>query len=71
MPIASELIKGHREDLAKNAKPGSTVHLNLTAVTKILSQNWYAFHSLLKCVKTAMTPPITSASCELYFTAMK
>jgi hAT family C-terminal dimerisation region len=68
--IASEMIKKHREDLEK-AKPGTSITLDLASIIKLLSQNWSALCNLLKCIQIAMTIPVTSASCERSFSAMK
>ena len=69
--IASEMIKKHREDLIKKAKPGTSITLDLASIIKLLSQNWSALGNLLKCIQIAMTIPVTSASCERSFSAMK
>jgi len=68
--IASEMIKKHREDLEK-VKPGTSITLDLASIIKLLSQNWSALGNLLKCIQIAMTIPVTSASCERSFSAMK
>lgn len=69
--IASEMIKKHREDVIKKAKPGTSISLDLASIITLLSQNWSALGNLLKCMQIAMTIPVTSASCERSFSAMK
>ena len=65
------MIKKHCDDLAKEAKPGTTVTLDMTAIMKLLSHNWCGLCNLLKFINIAMTIPLAFASCERSFLAMK
>lgn len=62
MTVASNLVKNEFGD--------SIVTTDLKTILKLLTPS-IAFPNLLKCIQIALTVPVTSASCERSFSAMK
>lgn len=68
MLIASDMIS----KVCENKMPAvDRAKLEFSEVIHILTTASLAFKNLLKCIQIALTIPVTSASCERSFSAMK
>lgn len=68
MLIASDVISNV---CASKIPAVDTTSLEFSDVIQILTTSSLAFKNLLKCIQIALTIPVTSASCERSFSAMK
>lgn len=65
LTVASSMWKNHRQTSDRDNKYLPTITTFQQLLTKV------AFPNLLKCIQVALTLPITSATCERSFSAMK